>query len=170
MLKTEFTFDQNNYRHSLNGHESVLHCHHYMALTTKLALDFESIGGPQILRETTEDTIRPMLDDYFKGHNILDPSERLALGAEYFSIMGMGVMIIKGTSISGEVHMAHSHVDEGWIKKWGPSKRPLNMFTCGFVNAIFAAAYSLPPRSFKSEEISSIAVGDKESVISVRKI
>ena len=30
MLKMKFTFDDKTYRHAMNGHESVLHCHHYM--------------------------------------------------------------------------------------------------------------------------------------------
>jgi hypothetical protein len=169
MLKTEFTFDGDTYRHTVNGHESVLHCRHYMALTTKLALDFESIGGTQILRESAEDSIRPMLDDYFKTNNIVDPAERLKIGAEYFSLMGMGTMTIDGTQDSGEARLTHSHVDEGWLKKWDKSTKPLNFFSCGFIDAIFAAAYNLPPRSFKSEEVSSIAVGNEESIISVRR-
>ena len=39
-LDVKFTFDDKSYRHYMNGHESVLHCHHYMTLTTKMAEDF----------------------------------------------------------------------------------------------------------------------------------
>ena len=52
-LELKHTFDEKNYRHFLNGFNIVLHCHHYMSLTTKLAGDFDDIGGTRILAETT---------------------------------------------------------------------------------------------------------------------
>jgi hypothetical protein len=168
-MKTNFSFDKKTYRHAMNGHESVLHCHHYMALTSKLALENDDIGGTRILQESAEDSIRPMLDSYFSENGISDPSERLQLGAEYFSIMGMGIMQISGTDQKGEVKLPHSHVDEGWIKKWGKSTKPVNHFTCGYVNAVFAAAFSLPARSFQSSEMASIATGDEGAIISVER-
>ncbi|MBN2526464.1 MAG: hypothetical protein JXR76_08720 [Deltaproteobacteria bacterium] len=168
-MKTKFTFDNNTFRHAMNGHESVLHCHHYMALTSKLAMDFDAMGGTRILKESAEDSVRPLLDDYFTQNSISDAKQRLQIGAEYFGIMGMGVMKISGDDKTGEVKLTHSHVDEGWIKKWGKSSKPVNHFTCGYANAVFAAAYSLPPRSFQSMEVSSIALGDEEAIISVKR-
>jgi hypothetical protein len=169
MLKTKFTFDDKTYRHAMNGHESVLHCHHYMSLTTKLAEDFNDVGGVQILRETAEDTIRPLLDSYFSENSVKSTDERLKLGAEYYAVMGMGLMDVSGNDKSGKVVLKHSHVDEGWVKKWGKSKSFINHFTCGFVAAVFGAAFDMPPRSFRAEEISSIATGNEESVIAVSK-
>jgi hypothetical protein len=169
MIKTEFTFDDKTYRHSLNGHESVLHCHHYMGLTTKLAEDFDSVGGTQILKETAEDTIRPMLDTYFQENGVNDTAERLSLGAEYYAVMGMGLMTVSGDEQSGKAVLTHSHVDEGWVKKWGKADRFINHFTCGFVAAIFAAAFDAPSRSYQTEEKTSIAVGNNETVIAVNR-
>jgi hypothetical protein len=169
MLKMKFTFDDKTYRHAMNGHESVLHCHHYMSLTTKLAEDFNDIGGVRILRETAEDSIRPLLDSYFSENGVTSPDERLKLGAEYYAVMGMGLMDVTGNDKSGKVVLKHSHVDEGWIKKWGKSKTSINHFTCGFVAAVFGAAFDRPPRSYQAEEISSIATGNEESVIAVRR-
>ena len=168
-MKTEFTFDDKTYRHALNGHESVLHCHHYMSLTTKLAEDFDDVGGTRILRETAEDTIRPMLDSYIKENSISKPEERLKLGAEYYAVMGLGLMEVTGDGQTGKVTLRHSHVDEGWVQKWGKADKFVNHFTCGFVSAVFAAAYDAPARAYHAEEMTSIAVGNSETVIAVSK-
>jgi hypothetical protein len=166
-LEIKHTFDKETYRHSINGHEFVLHCHHYMTLTAKLAEDFAELGAVQALREATEDTIRPVLDDYFVEHNITSPEERLAIGAEHYAFMGLGLMKASGTADGGEVTLKHTHVDEGWIKKWDKHDKPVNHFTCGFVAAMFAAAFSKPARSYNVTETESIVMGAPESVLVV---
>lgn len=169
-LKINHTFDEETYRHSINGHEFVLHCHHYMTLTTKLAEDFAELGAVQVLRESAEDSIRPVLDSYFAEHGVTSPEERLAVGAEYYAFMGMGLMEVAGTATSGGAKLKHSHVDEGWIKKWGQHNKPINHFTCGFVAALFAAAFSKPARSYSVTEAASIVMGAPESVLAVKTV
>jgi hypothetical protein len=164
-LEIKHTFDEKTYRHSINGHEFVLHCHHYMTLTTKLAEDFADLGAVQVLREATEDAIRPVLDSYFAEHGVTSAEERLSVGAEYYAFMGLGLMEVSGTARAGEVRLKHCHVDEGWIKKWGNHNKPINHFTCGFVAALFAAAFSRPARSFNVTETASIVMGAPESVL-----
>jgi hypothetical protein len=167
-LDIKHTFDENTFRHSFGGHTYVLHCHHYMSLTTKLAEDFADIGGPKVLREAAEDSIRPVLDSYHKEHGITDPAQRLKVGAEFFTFMGLGLMELAGTASGGEVKLRHSHVEEGWIKKWGKHDKPVNHFTCGFVAAVFAAAFDKPARSFDVAERSSIVMGAPESALAVK--
>ncbi len=91
-LKVDFTFDEKSYRHYMNGFLSVLHCHHYLCLTTKLAKDFDDIGGVRILTETAEDTIRPLFDDYISKNGVESFKERIMMGMEYYAIMGLGGM------------------------------------------------------------------------------
>ena len=169
-LEIEHTFDDDTYRHFINGHNFVLHCHHYMALTTKLTEDFADIGAAEVLREATEDSIRQVLDSYFVEHDITSPEERLSVGAEYYAFMGLGSMEVSGTENSGEVTLKHSHVDEGWIKKWGEHDKPVNQVGCGFVAAMFAAAFSKPKRSYNVEETASIVMGAPESVLVVSAV
>ena len=166
-LEINHTVDNETYRHKINGHEFVLHCHHYLTLTAKLAEDFSDIGAPQVLIEVTEDSIRPLLDDYFTEHKITSPEERIAIGAEHYAFMGLGMMEISVTDKGGKVTLKHSHMDEGWLKKWGKNKTPVNQFTCGFVAAIFGAAYSKEKRGFGVKESKSIVMGAKESVLVV---
>jgi len=158
-LELIHTFDDKNYRHFLNGFNIVLHCHHYMSLTTKLAEDFDAIGGTRILAETAEDTIRPILDNYAKTHAIAAGDARLKMAAEFFSVMGMGKMEASGTAGSGNVTLTRSHVDQGWVKKWGNHTKPINHFTRGFIAAMFAAAYDKPARSYTVSETDAIVTG-----------
>ena len=155
----EHTFDENTYRHTLNGHQVVLHCHHYLSLMTKLAESFADVGGIRVLREVAEDSILPMLTDYFEQHGIASSEERFAIANEYYRVMGMGKIAIGGSESGGEAVLSASHVDEGWTKKFGPSESAINHVTCGFVAAAFAAAFDRPARSFKASEVESIACG-----------
>lgn len=169
-LEIKHTFDENTFRHFINGHGFVLHCHHYMSLTTKLAEDFADLGAVRVLCEVAEDTIRPVLESYVKEKGIASPAERLQVGAEYFSFMGLGRMTVTGTATGGEVKLPHSHVDEGWVKKWGKHDKPINHFTRGFVAAMFAVAFDKPARSFTATETAAIVTGAPESVLSVKAV
>jgi hypothetical protein len=166
-LNLEFTFDEKTYRHYLNGIMTVLHCHHYLCLTSKMAEDFADLEGPRILRETAEDTISPFFQRYYQQNEITKIEEKLLVGAEYYSVMGMGKMQIQASTTGGAVRLSRSHVDQGWIKKWGKHDKHINHFTCGFIAAIFAAAFSKPARSFKVTETGSIVTGGEQSEFAV---
>lgn len=161
-LKLELTFNNETYRHFMNGHPTVLHCHHYMSLTTKLAEEFAGMEGPRILREATEDSLRPVFDDYFRKNAVVFPDDRLQVGCAYYAAMGMGRLEAAGSANGGEAKLARSHVDEGWIKKWSKHDKPINHFTCGYLAALFGAAFESSPRSYQVTETESIAAGARE--------
>ncbi len=169
-IKVDFTFDETNYRHYMNGFLTVLHCHHYLCLTTKMAEDFNDIGGRKVLMESAEDSIRPLLDDYFNRNNVLNIEEKLMVGAEYYAVMGLGKMKIKAGQQGGEVQLAKSHIDEGWLNKWGTHEAHINHFTCGFVASIFAAAFEKPARSYSVSERQSIVTGASFSHFNVTAV
>jgi hypothetical protein len=158
-MQVEFTFDDGTFRHYMNGHLAVMHCHHYMALTTKLANQFSDIGGDRILCETTEDSIRPLLDDYCRQHSVPVGSERLKIAGEYYAVMGLGRLELVGGAAGGDVTLTRSHVDEGWVKKFGTATQPVNYVTQGYAAAAFASAFDRPARSYRVTEISSMAMG-----------
>jgi len=168
-IQVDFTFDPGTYRHYMNGQASVLHCHHYMCLTAKLAEDLHDIGGTRILQETAEDSVRPLFDDYFQKHGVADPAERLRVGCEYYSVMGLGRVEMTGSSAGGEARLLRSHVDEGWLKKWGKHDKPVNHVTCGYLAALFAAAFDKPARTYAVMEVESVAVGASEGKFVVRQ-
>lgn len=161
-MNVDFSFDDGTFRHFMNGHLAVMHCHHYMALTTKLATDFADVGGERILCESTEDSMRPLLDDYFRKHAVPLGRERLRIATEYYAVMGLGKIALDGDELRGEASLMRSHVDEGWVKKFGSATQPVNHVTRGYVAAAFACAYDKPPRSYQVSEEASIAMGAPE--------
>jgi len=167
-LNVEFSFDDKNYRHFTNGFLTVMHCHHYMTLLSKLAKDFDDFGGIQILRESVEDSVRPMIDDYCLKNHITSFEDRLDVGREYYAVMGMGSMQASGNEQEGEVTLNRSHVDQGWIKKWGKNDAPVNFWTQGYIAAMFASAANKSPRSYEVVEDASMVMGDESSRFSVR--
>lgn len=169
-IQVDFTFDDKTYRHYMNGFMTVLHCHHYLCLTTQMAEDFDDLGGTRILRETAEDTIRPILNSYYQKYQQVTVEDRLRTGAEYYSIMGMGKMKLKVNQNGGTVVLSHSHLDQGWIKKWGKYHKPINHFTRGYIAAMFGAAFETPPRNFQVTEVSSIVTGNETCQYNVERV
>lgn len=169
-LDIKHTFDEKNFRHYMNGFNVVLHCHHYMSLTTKLAMEYDDIGGTRILSESAEDSILPLLTDYIRKNNISKPEERLGVGAGFYRVMGLGSMVVSGDEAGGQVSLKASHVDKGWQTKWGDNSTPVNYFTRGYIAAVFEAAFDKPPRSYLVNENESMLTGSSKSSFLVKKI
>ncbi len=167
-LNLEFTLDSETFRHSLNGHTVVMHSHHYLALITKLVEDLSDIDGPQILADVVEETMRPIFDDYIQKNSLTSIQDKCNVGREYFSTFGLGKMIVSGNEKGGEVRLVSSHIDEGWIRKWGVHQKPINHFTCGYVAAMFGSAFNKPLKSYVVTEESSISTGNTEGKLSVK--
>jgi hypothetical protein len=167
-LQINHTFDDKSYRHYTNGFLTVMHCHHYMTLATQLAEDFADLGGQRILAESAEDSVRPMLDDYIQKNNIGDPTERLKVGREYYGAMGMGLMEATGEAAGGTVILKRSHIDQGWIMKWGQRQSPMNYWTRGYISAMFGAAFNKPPRSYEVTEPEGMVTGAAHSTFLVK--
>jgi hypothetical protein len=157
-LKLDFSLDNETFRHYINGHAVVMHSHHYLALITKLAEEFGDIGGPQLLKDVVEESMWTVLNDYVQKNGQTTPLQRCNIGREYYSVYGLGKMKVAGTESGGEVCLVRSHVDEGWINKWGHHTKPINHFTCGYIAALFAVTFNKPAKSYTVIETESMAV------------
>lgn len=168
-LKLEHKFDPSRKRHYLNGHLSVLHCHHYATLFTQLGIDAKDIvDGPKILKETVEDVFYEILTGYYKDNNVADPRDRIDIACQMYAAVGLGKITPGSVEESGgEVEMPHAHVDEGWIKKWGKYKAPVNFIGSGYIAGMFSAAYGKKPRTYKVTETQSLVMGAGKSVFKV---
>ncbi|MDQ1352351.1 MAG: hypothetical protein QG657_2657 [Acidobacteriota bacterium] len=164
-LKLEHKFDPKRKRHYLNDVLTVLHCHHYATLFTQLAIDAkELVEGTHILKETVEDVVFNVLSGYYKRNGITDPQERLALASQMFSTIGMGKMAVVSADVNGgEVDMPHPYVDEGWLKKWGKHKEPVNFIGSGYLCGMFSAVFDKPTRTYKATETQSKVMGAEKS-------
>ena len=168
-LQLDFTMDNNTFRHYLNGHCVVMHSHHYLALITSLMEELSRIDGPQILADVVEESMRELFDSYISNHGLSSPQERGNVGREYYSVLGLGKLVISGDENGGEVRISHSHIDEGWVRKWGRHDKPVNHFTRGYIAAMFAAAFDKPAGSYNVSEVAGIAAGAAEGRFAVRR-
>ncbi len=167
-LTTEHRFNPLECRHYLNGQLSVLHCHHYAALYTRLASDVGFLDGKKLLTECAEDSFYEMLRSYFAKHSGIGIKEIFDLGSRYYSLIGMGNMQVSYAGQDrGEVVLHSSHIDTGWLIRMGQYDKPVNYITCGYIAALFSSAYGLPPHSFDVEESESIVTGGECSCFRV---
>jgi hypothetical protein len=169
----EFTvkqeFDSNKMRHYLNGELTVMHCHHYATLFTQLADDAKLLKGPALLAEAAEESMHPVLVKYFKDNNIDSVYDRAGICEQYYCFIGLGEVKLDITGDTGSAEMAHSHVDEGWLKKWDKRKDPINFMGKGFLAAAFSAINNAPTGTYTVEETQSIVCGADSSKFTIKK-
>ncbi len=161
-------FDPRSCRHTINGELHVLHCHHYATLYTRLADDCGMLDGKKLLVDVAEDCFYELLTKYYAAHNIESIDDRFSIAEQYYAAAGLGQMevLCAGTE-SGEVKLLHSHLDEGWINKWEKRDTPVNFMTCGYIAAIFSAAFDRPTRTFSVLEKESIISGAEHSLFDI---
>ena len=157
-------YDSTRNRHYLNGASTVLHCHHYTTLITQLAEDAVHFDGHRFLMEAAEECFYEVLGKYYQTYEIDSVEEKVQAAENYWKLVGMG--IIRFTSIGRydvTAEMDYSHVDEGWLKKWGGHDKPVNFITAGFVAAVAALATNMERRSFAVEQTKGLVCGDDVS-------
>jgi hypothetical protein len=161
-LQITHHFDQNTKRHYLNGTQTVYHCHHYATLYTQLALD---AGETALMAECAEDSFYAIFVQHFAQNKLTDLPQRVDMVCQYYAAVGLGHLAVEFLGDdSAQFVSAHSHLEQGWIKKWGQYDRPVNYIGCGFVSAAIAAALNQPVRSFATFETASIVVGDTQTI------
>lgn len=164
----EHHFDRERCRHSVDGINTVLHCHHYASLYCQLADDADHFNGRELLKRSSEMAFWEVLSKHFADHNVTELADRVALAEEYWSVCGFGKLAFDHVGeLSAAAHMDHSHVDEGWIKKWGQREKPVNFIGQGYLAAAMAAVYGLPVGSYTVYETQSIVAGADASRFSL---
>ncbi len=158
------TFDNQRMRHYLDGELVVMHCHHYSSLFTQLASDAAGFNGPTLLTEASAESMWPMLKSYYQKHSITEIPERIAIAEQFFSFIGLGDVEFTFGENSGWATMKHSHVDEGWLKKWGQNEKPINFIGRGYLQAAWAAIFDKNnPSALNVEEVQGIVCGASTS-------
>jgi len=170
-LVIDHRFNSKSCRHSLNGVVHVLHCHHFLALYTQLADDIGMLDGKALLANVTEDVFTKMLSEYYANNCIDSIEDRLNIACQMYSEAGLGKMVIDCAGPeSGEISLPVSHVDEGWIRKWGKRDKPVNFVSQGFISGVFSAVFDLPARSYKCMETESVVSGAAVSLFEVTRV
>lgn len=167
--KFDQRFDPNKCLQYVNNETSVLHCHHYSALYTKLALDTHYLGGPALLFESMEESAYLTLTKYYVVENIQSKDDRRAIAEQYFALTGLGMLSLSLSPQGGRATMKHSHVDEGWIKKWKKESSPVNYIGQGYIAAAFSAINDLSIGAYHVLETRSIVKGDSVSEFEITR-
>lgn len=164
-LTVDHRFDPKACRHTVNGEAYVLHCHHYATLYCQLADDAELFDGKALLRKSAELAFHPVLAKIFADQDATSAEDRVELARQYWKFVGMGTVEFDRIGpMAAVVRMPSSHVDAGWIKKWGKREKPVNFIGQGFVAAAAAAILGLPAGSFAVSETESLVAGAEASV------
>jgi hypothetical protein len=163
MITFEQRFDRRRMFQYVNDEPSVLHCHHYATLFTKVALEQEEHGGPRLLSDAAEEAFFLVLTKYFVRHELTAVRERTAAAQELCGLVGLGSLSLEVQPSGGSAVMSHAHVDEGWLKKWGQNDRPVNFVGQGYIAAACATIYDKPMQSYQVDETASIVGGADES-------
>lgn len=167
--KFEQRFDPEKRLQYINDESSVLHCHHYATLCTKLAIDTQYLEGPRLLFESMEEAAYLTLSKYFIVENISAVDDRRKIAEQHFALTGLGLLSLSMSSNGGKATMKHSHVDEGWIKKWRREKYPVNFMGQGYIAAAFSAINDRSIGSYQVIETRSIVKGESISEFEVTK-
>jgi len=166
-LIVEHKFDTKTKRHYLNNTQTVFHCHHYTTLYTQLALD---AGETVLLQNVAEESFFDLISNYFETHNIENLDEKVDIACEYYAALGLGDVKVRFLGeYSGEVISEHSHIEQGWLKKWGKYDKTVNYIGCGYVAAMFSAILDKPIGTFFVKEHQSIVKGDKFTMFKIVK-
>ena len=164
-LELDHKFDPVSNRHYLNGVCTVLHCHHYASLYTQLADVADNFNGKQLLYNTAEETFYEVLKNYFQQKRIDEVEDKVTIAEQYWQAVGMGLIrFISIGKYNATAEMEYSHMDEGWLKKWGSRDKPVNFITEGFVAAVIALVNNKPIRSFAVHETAALVRGDEASI------
>lgn len=160
----ERSFDPRHCRHIIEGRVTVLHCHHYSTLYTQLADDCSLLDARGLLARAAAETFYPLLAAFQAKHGITAVADRIAAAERYYAFSGLGrLKVVAAGPDSGEAELERSHVDEGWIRKWGRRDKPVNFITQGFLAAVFAAVFDGRPEQYAVKEIASIVAGQPRS-------
>lgn len=153
----------------VNGEAAVLHCHHYATIFTKLALTTPGLNGPQNLFDAMEETSYLTLHRYFLVEDIKGTQERKSITQQYYALAGLGYLTLDVDMSGGRASMRHSHVDEGWIKKWGKNGRPVNHMGRGYIAGALSAVFGESVGTYHVRETQSIVTGAATSEFTIKR-
>ncbi|MFA6424645.1 MAG: hypothetical protein WCW64_00500 [Phycisphaerae bacterium] len=168
IIELEHSFDRKTCRHSISGFQSVLHCHHYMTLTTQMAEDADDLcQGTEVLISTMENTAYKVLSKICNENNIKDIEDKINVAEELFCrIWALGkIKFIHLGDFSATIDVLHSHIDEGWTKKWKKRDKPVGYINRGFIQGALAVINNVPAGSFETQESECIVSGAKKGII-----
>jgi hypothetical protein len=151
----------------LYGEPMIIHCNHYNLFLQRTIEDAgDYIPATKILTEGSVIVVYSMLRRLFEEHpNVRQPFNRLKVAADLYAQLGLGLLPLDGlTENGGQVTTSITHYSLGWRQKWGRRKKPVDYFTCGYIQAALAIAFYNPPSFYKVIQKRCLSMGDTENM------
>ncbi|MEO2003750.1 MAG: hypothetical protein ABGY41_06595, partial [Candidatus Poribacteria bacterium] len=155
---------------TLYGEPVIYHCNHYNLFLQRTIEDAdEYIPAADILTRGSVATVYPMLRRLFETHpDMREPQKRLDVASGIYSQLGFGLLPLEGLSEEGGVvRTPITHYSYAWPEYWGQRDKPVDYFTCGYVQAAVAAAFYNPPGYYAVEQEQCLSMGDAENTFAV---
>ncbi|MEQ8353134.1 MAG: hypothetical protein RH862_16775 [Leptospiraceae bacterium] len=148
------------------GEPLIFHCNHYNLFLQRTIEDVsEYVDVETILRVGGVVAVHSMLHVLFRNHaELRNPVDRLKAAEGIYTQLGFGLLGFDSVSENGgTVQSPLTHYSHGWKEKWGKRDKPVDYFTCGFIQAAMAAAYYKAPGHFIVHQSKCLSMGDNEN-------
>ena len=146
------------------GEPVIFHCNHYNLFLQRTIEDVEQyIDVKSILVEGAVFATYSMFRRLFEVNSeIKEPMKRLSIASHLYSHLGFGLLPAEGiTEDGGVIKTPITHYSYGWQQKWGIRKKPVDYFTCGYLQSAMANAFYKHPSHYVVEQTKCISMGDK---------
>jgi predicted hydrocarbon binding protein len=131
----------------------VLHSQHYNSALVRSLLETDRVDARGIVENAAAELAFASLRDAERG-----PSHAAAV--ELFRESGLGSLDLTGLGPEGgEVVVSHSHFADGWVERYGKSRKPVCAVPAGFIAGALAAVHGT---RFEVREVTCRARGDRE--------
>ena len=150
----------------LYGEPIIFHCNYYNIFLQRTIEDAEEyIPATEILTRGAVVATYSMFRKLFETHpEIREPQERLQVASDIYSQLGFGLLPLEHLSVGGGVVKTPiTHYSFAWQQEWGKREKPVDYFTCGYIQAALALAFYKPPGFYKVEQRRCLSLGDSEN-------
>lgn len=150
----------------LYGEPVAFHSEYYNLYLQKLIENTGyGINSEKILVDGAATCVYSMLSRLFeKNSHIHNPGLRLQIASDIYSSLGFGLLPTQGLTIKGgNLTTQTTHYTNSWKKLWGDRDRPVDYFTCGYLQATMAVAFYQPLWKYKVKQTKCLTMRNTEN-------
>lgn len=134
-----YPFDTEHNYMEVAGEAMIFHCHHYLGLLQRTILDAEYIDSRPFLIGSSTDANYNQLKNLCAGYSA---AEAKLIAQEVYKTFGYGLLDLSSMDESGiTLSTTKSFFSKTWKLKFGPSQKPVDYYTSGFLAAAYAVIY-----------------------------
>jgi hypothetical protein len=157
---------------SLGDQLVTYQCHHHSLFLDQTVSDALGGEGWAVRRQAAFEASHALLASFYAELGIVEPEERLELGAELFAAMGHGRLVFEITAEGGTVRAHDLHYGAGFREKYGArvkNRRPVDTFAAGFVSAAASLAFPSDWGTLEADEVACVARRDDLCVFALTR-